>query len=148
MPPTPEKVRSMFERLVAAGQMRRGTMSPEEFSRNLWQLEGILPDVDYKRAIINLVCSDFPLDRQALGKYLQQTWFKKDKEQRKADNRQFRERRASVLRVCIEQWAEKENISKTEALKKIVKEHRVKAVEQSLKPSRIAGKQYRKKKKK
>jgi hypothetical protein len=149
--PSPEVMKSIFERLAALSQisrMRRGVMSAEEFSRNLWQLEGLIPDIAYKRAIVDLVCSDFPLDRQALGKYLQQTWFKKDREQRKAENRKFRERRAAVLMMCTEQWAEKKNISKDEAVKKFVPEHRVKAFEQSLKPSRIAGKQYRKKKEK
>jgi hypothetical protein len=145
--PSPEVMERIFE-FVALGPMRRGAMSPEEFSRNLWQLEGLIPDADFRRAVIGLVFSDFPLDRQALGKYLQQTWFKKDREQRKAENRQFRERRAAVFRMCIEQGAEKENISKEEAVKKFVPEHRVKAFEQSLKPSRIAGKQYPKKQKK
>jgi hypothetical protein len=148
--PSPEVMEYIFERLAALSRIsgvRRGVMSPEEFSRNLWQLEGLIPDIAYKRAIVDLVCSDFPLDRQALGKYLQQTWFKKDREQRKAENRQFRERRAAVFKMCIEQWAEKKNISKEEAVKKFVPEHRVKAFEQSLKPSRIAGKQYCKKKK-
>jgi hypothetical protein len=146
--PSPEVMESIFERLAALGRMRRGVMSPEEFSRNLWQLEGLIPDADFRRAIIDLVFSDFPLDRQALGKYLQRAWLKKDKEQRKADNRRFREHRASAFRAYIERLAKKEGISKEEAKKKFMPEHRLKAFEQSLKPARIAGKQYRKKKEK
>jgi hypothetical protein len=146
--PSPEVMESIFERLAALGQMRRGVMSPEEFCRTFWQREGLIPDADFRRAIIDLVFSDFPLDRQALGKYLERTWFKKDREQRKVDNRRFREQVASENKAFIERLAERDGISKEEAKRKFVPEHRIKAFEQSLKPSRIAGKQYRKKNKK
>src|SRR5262245_41893013 len=116
--PSAEEMKSIFDCRVASGRMHRGVMSPEEYCHAFWQLEGLvpdfIPDAAYKRAIVDLVCSDFPLDRQALGKYLQRAWFKKDREQRKADNRRFREQVAAAKKMRIDWLAEKENISKEE----------------------------------
>jgi hypothetical protein len=104
-----------------------------------------------RRAIIELLCSDTPLDafwRRHVANELEMLYFKTKQERRLARGLRHRQTQKLLWEVEINSAAKRKNVSPAKAKEKVAAHHglSVEALIQALKPSRIAGKKYPRKK--